>query len=168
MRCECGSQMVATEATSDSPYLYTLSGLKNVFLCNIMIRRCLHCKIESPIIPAIGELHEVIAECLLRQPISLSASEIRFLRKHAGLKAKELAKRIGVTASTLSRLENGKMPITPSADKLVRATVAAEKNAARAQEILRREALLKDARTRIHARLNIERIRDRWTAAANC
>jgi transcriptional regulator with XRE-family HTH domain len=50
----------------------------------------------------------------------LQPEEIKFLRKDLHLKAKELALTLGVTASTVSRWENGKKEIGEAHDRLFR------------------------------------------------
>lgn len=61
-------------------YLYTASGLSNVTLKNVSIRRCLSCDNHEVILPHISELHQVIAKNLLRDPVRLDNTEIRFLQ----------------------------------------------------------------------------------------
>ena len=50
----------------------------------------------------------------------LSGPDIRFLRKCLNLKAKEVAKKIEVSAEHLSRCENMALPISPASEKLLR------------------------------------------------
>ena len=54
----------------------------------------------------------------------LTPGEIRFLRLTVGLKAQGLADTLGVTPSQVSRWENGAVPISGLADRLVRMVVA--------------------------------------------
>jgi len=128
----CGAEMIERLATSDSPYSYTMSGLKNVFLVNIPIKTCSNpaCSAESVVIPRIAVLHRLITQSLLKKPFLLSGSEIRFLRKEAGIAGKSLAAKLNVTPEYLSRVENGKSgkkkkeAFGPQADKLIRAIIA--------------------------------------------
>src|SRR5271163_702406 len=130
----CGTEMTERLATSNSPYPYTISGLKNVFLVNIPIKKCSNpaCLAESVVIPRIAALHRLITESLLTKPFLLSGNEIRFLRKEAGIAAKSLAAKLNVTPEHLSRVENGKSgkrklrkeAFGPQADKLIRAIIA--------------------------------------------
>src|ERR1022692_2494705 len=128
----CGAKMIEQQATSDTPYPYTISGLKNVFLVNIPIKRCSSpaCAAESVVIPQIAALHRILTEELLSKRFLLSGSEIRFLRKNAGIAAKSLAAKLNITPAYLSRVENGKSGknkkglLGPQADKLIRAIIA--------------------------------------------
>jgi|SRR5579862_4022207 len=130
----CGAEMIERLATPDSPYPYTMSGLKSVFLVNIPIKKCSNpaCSAESVVIPRIAALHRSITEFLLQKPFLLSGNEIRFLRKEAGIAGKSLAAKLDVTPEYLSRVENGKSgkkrlkkeAFGPQADKLIRAIIA--------------------------------------------
>ena len=51
--------------------------------------------------------YKLIAQILLKQENQLSGREIRFLRKHMGMKAKDFAERLGVKNVTVSRWEQG-------------------------------------------------------------
>ena len=130
-KCEaCGSAMVAREATVERPYRYDLSGLDNVVLAGITVYECPKCDIRVPIIPKIGQLHDVIAKGLFFKDGDLTGPEIRFLRKNAGISAKDFARFIGVDPSHLSRVENGKTEhFSTGIDKLARAVAAAQSGA---------------------------------------
>jgi len=118
--------MVAQLATRGAPYAYTLSGLKDVFLVGISIHHCKACGEEIPVIPRVGELHHVIAMVLVRQGRLLRGDEVRFLRKNAGFQAGEFAALMEVSATYLSKVENGKLKLGLGADKLVRLLAAAD------------------------------------------
>jgi DNA-binding transcriptional regulator YiaG len=128
MLCDlCGAQMVERIATATNPYRYDLSGLKNVALVNVAVRKCTNasCEGESVVIPQAATLHSIITECLLKKPLLLSGDEIRFLRKNAGIAAKELAAYLGTDAAHLSKVETGmRKNLGAPADKLVRAIIA--------------------------------------------
>ncbi len=143
MICDiCKGEMTEREATINNSYRYSLSGLKNVYLAGIIVRKCQKCGIESPIIPRMVELHDVIGQILINKPGLLNGDEIRFLRKNAGFSAKEFSELVGVNNSHLSRIENGKTAsLGASADKLVRAIAEMDsgsvvKNNKRARDIL--------------------------------
>jgi transcriptional regulator with XRE-family HTH domain len=117
--------MEAREATVERPYRYDLSGLNNVFLAGITIYECGRCDVKVPAIPKIAQLHGLIAKGLLLKDGLLVGDEVRFLRKNAGLAAKEFARLIQVDPAYLSRVENGKGgSFSPGTDKLARAVVA--------------------------------------------
>src|SRR5262249_49304242 len=118
-KCElCGGALVTRKTTRQRPYGYELSGLDRVFLVGIDVRECLKCGVQIPTIPAIAALNEAIAQDLMLKKQLLSGKEIRFLRKHAGISAKEFALLIGVNPAHLSRVENGKTKnLSPGIDK---------------------------------------------------
>jgi transcriptional regulator with XRE-family HTH domain len=67
----------------------------------------------------------------------LKGSEIRFLRKHAGLPAREFAKLVGVSAEHLSRIENGHTDsLGKPTDRLVRALTLTAKDGREARTTL--------------------------------
>jgi len=125
---ECGGQTILLHTTADAPYPYeALSGLKDVGLVGISVERCVKCRLDSPIIPRIGELHRLIVKALVNKATALAGDEIRFLRKNAGFAAQKFAALIGVDPSHLSRVETGKTRrLGRSADVLARAVVLAE------------------------------------------
>src|SRR5947207_9006551 len=122
MNCDkCGQRMVERKAKEKTPYFYDLGG--GFLLSGIMVMRCPVCGMETPMIPKIAQLHRKMVEILIAKPAVLTGPEIRFLRKSAGFPAKEFAALVGVTASHLSRVENGKDGLESlgvPADKLAR------------------------------------------------
>lgn len=116
------AELIERKATASAPYQYRLSGLSNVWLSGITVLECPLCKTEFPKrIPRIGELHRVIADCLIAKKSPLTGEEIRYLRKYAGFPAKDLAVVLGVTPAYLSRVETGKKDsLGAAAERLVR------------------------------------------------
>lgn len=124
MKCSgCGADARLTTGS----YAYKESGLGNVTLRGIELAHCDECGNEDPVIPAVHELHSVIAEALISKPARLDGKELRFLRKYLELSAREFSKIIHVNPSTLSKWENGEDPVGSSSDLLVRALIAAKK-----------------------------------------
>jgi transcriptional regulator with XRE-family HTH domain len=122
----CGSPVLQRVATLQEPYHYDLSGLRDGYLAGITIEECPKCKIQSPIIPRIAELHAVIAKSLVDKSTLLTGAELRFLRKWAGFPAKQFAALLWIDASHLSRVENGKTRhLGAPVDKLARAMTMA-------------------------------------------
>jgi transcriptional regulator with XRE-family HTH domain len=66
----------------------------------------------------------LIARDLVLSESDLSGSEVRFLRKRLGKKATEYCKYLGLEPETLSRIENGKQPISSATAKLARLSYA--------------------------------------------
>lgn len=107
------------QSTVKGEYHYLESGLTNVWLKGIEILKC-ECGEEVVSIPQITELHQLIAGILLEQENQLSGREIRFLRKHMGMKALDFAANLGVDKSTVSRWEHEKDRPSESMDRLIR------------------------------------------------
>jgi putative zinc finger/helix-turn-helix YgiT family protein len=120
-RCtECGEPQRQRRGTTD----YLASGLSNVQLINVPIWTCPnnHDEVE---IPAITQLHELLAQLIIRKPARLSGPEIKFLRRRVGLQAKDFAERIGLTPVSLSRFETDARRVTRRVDLLIKLSAAA-------------------------------------------
>src|SRR5262245_13035137 len=92
-RCvECGAAQ--TQRRGNVPY--PEAGLENVQLLNVPVWICEngHEEVE---IPAIEELHNLLAHMIVRQVAPLSGRDLRFLRKRVGLTARQFASQIGRT-----------------------------------------------------------------------
>lgn len=137
MRCDyCHVEMSERQATMEKPYLYSVSGMKDVYLAGITIRECAKCGVAVPVIPRIGQLHDVIAWSIVKEARPLHGDEIRFLRKIAGFPARKFANLLGVSPEHLSRVENGKTDsLGTSADRLARAIAIVAKDGERAREL---------------------------------
>jgi transcriptional regulator with XRE-family HTH domain len=115
----CSHKLVEHFATDDSPFHFTDSGLKNVYLIGIKYFTC-ECGQIMAEIPALKQLMCLIAKDLVFCPNSLDGDEFRFLRKRIGTKSADMAKHLRVDAATYSRFENGHQPPSPQVDLLVR------------------------------------------------
>jgi putative zinc finger/helix-turn-helix YgiT family protein len=106
-------------------YRYAESGLPNVVLVGIEVRRCPKCGEEAISIPRIEELHKTLAMALIHERARLASYEIRFLRKWLGLSGVDFARRMGVNQATVSRWESTEkpQPMGPIADRLLRMLV---------------------------------------------
>ena len=138
MKCNyCNIEMAKRNASDDHPYVYRQSGLDNLVLTGITVYTCPKGHPETPVIPKVLRLYEVLAENIVRQGRLLWGDEIRFLRKHAGLPAAKFARLIGVTAEHLSRVENGHTKhFGKGTDRLVRAFTLTAKEGRDARETL--------------------------------
>lgn len=120
-RCtECGQPQRRDRRTVDYPE----SGLTNVELRNVPVWVCQneHEEIE---IPAVNQLHELLAHLIIRKPASITGPEIKFLRRRVAIQAKEFAQRIGLTPEALSRFETGRRRVSRRIDLLIRLSAAA-------------------------------------------
>lgn len=118
MKCDvCKAE---SEVLNGQQYLYTESGLNNVVLENIEVRRCGGCGDISPRIPRILALHATIARAVVLQQAPLRGQDIRFLRKQLGMRAKEWAVLLRIDVATFSRWENDDQNIGPQSDALIR------------------------------------------------
>jgi putative zinc finger/helix-turn-helix YgiT family protein len=117
-RCNiCGGSI---QVHKGQTYHYKECGLDNVYLENIELRICDACGAAIPRIWRIVDLHTTIARAVVLKPNLLNGAEIRFLRKHLGLKAREWAVLLRIDQATLSRWENGGQQIGPQSDALIR------------------------------------------------
>ena len=114
------AEMVSTIET----YRYRESGLPNVALVGVEVRRCSACGHHELVLPRVTELHRAIAHALIRKRARMSGTEIRFLRKHLGWSGVDFANHVGVDPSTVSSWENDKDPIGAASDRLLRLMVA--------------------------------------------
>ena len=120
MKClVCG----ATMKTTRENVRYAACGLPHVTLRNMEVSRCPQCGEEEIAIPRIEALHKAIAQALITKPFRLDAAEIRYLRKYLGWSGADFAEHMGTSRETISRWENGTVPIGPQADRLLRLMV---------------------------------------------
>jgi putative zinc finger/helix-turn-helix YgiT family protein len=120
-RCkECSSEMVI----SREAYRYNESGLPNVVLKDVEIRRCPNCGTQEVPLPRVAELHRAIAVVLVHKSARLLGPEVRYLRKYMGWSGVDFASRMGVNPETVSRWENDKEVISSQSDRLLRLIVA--------------------------------------------
>jgi len=107
-------------------YTYRESGLDNILLEDIPMYVC-SCGNKFPIISNIRQLHDLIAENIIKKPERLSGKEARFLRKEMAMKAIDFAKLLNVSKVTISRWENENKPISIISDKLIRSIFILQK-----------------------------------------
>ena len=121
MKCrECGELVTVDKS---AVIRYEMAGLPHVELHGVEVRQCGACGKSETVIPRIGQLHSVLAGSFVTQTRMLAPAEIKFLRKHIGLSGVDFAQRMGVTAATVSRWENGAQPMGAVADRLLRLLV---------------------------------------------
>jgi len=120
MKCgECGGTLKVIGHT----HRYVESGLSDVVLRGVQVRRCGKCGTEEVAIPSIADLHRCIAALLVARKSALAAAELRFIRQFLGHSSKDFAKALGVAPETLSRWENASRDIPSVVDRVVRLLV---------------------------------------------
>jgi putative zinc finger/helix-turn-helix YgiT family protein len=133
-------------------HLYKSSGLSHVVLENVQVARCPACGEYTVSLPRVLELHQMLAQTLLDKPEKLTPEEIRYLRTWLALSGAELAARLGVSAETLSRWENGQKPMGLVSERLLRVLVALAAQALSYPETLWQVATQKPAPLRARFR----------------
>jgi DNA-binding transcriptional regulator YiaG len=101
-------------------YRYKECGLDNITLRNITVYTCGNCGAVVPEIPAIGDLHRGIALSLIHKQTQLTGTEIRFLRKMAGMTPKDMSDALGVHPTSLCKWETGERKPAKKTDASVR------------------------------------------------
>jgi len=116
----CGKAEMTARAET---YRYAESGLPNVVLVGVEVRRCPECGHHELVLPRVTELHRTIALAVIRKRTRLSGPEVRYLRKYLGWSGADFARHVGVDPSTVSNWENDKDPIGTTSDRLLRLMV---------------------------------------------
>ncbi|QQR91034.1 MAG: helix-turn-helix domain-containing protein [Myxococcales bacterium] len=118
-RCRnCGSRTLV-QSVQDRQ----LDSLPSVRVCGLKVSRCQECGEEAVSIPRLEQLHRVVAHTLVKKPGLLSGPQVRYLRKWLGWAAQDLARRFDLTPEHVSRIENGHLRISVTADRLLRMLV---------------------------------------------
>jgi putative zinc finger/helix-turn-helix YgiT family protein len=105
-------------------YQYKESGLPNVVLVGVEVRRCPECGTTELALPRVAELHRVIASMVIHKPARLSGLEVRYLRKFLGWSGADFAEHMGVAPGTVSNWENDRDTIGTASDRALRLMVA--------------------------------------------
>lgn len=115
-RCfECNAALTLERATIEYPE----SGLDHVRLFNVPVWRCANGH-EDVELPAVDELHDLLADMVVRKRGLLSGKEVRFLRKRLELSGRQFSRLIGLTPEHLSMIEHRQAPLRRRVDLLVR------------------------------------------------
>lgn len=116
MKCtECGNAM--TKSVGDHVYLE--SGMEHVVLQNVTKYECESCGAKRVTIPAIAQLHRLLAHVIATKPARLIPSEVRFIRDHLELSNKDFAILMGVSETQASRWTTSE-PIGVPAERFLR------------------------------------------------
>ena len=117
---ECGTDLRVTR----EPHKYSLHPKWSVTIADAEVRRCPKCGYFEVVIPMPDALHRTIAAAVIRKPARLSGPELVFLRSQLEMSARKLSRVIGVVHESISRWENGVLPVSPPVDRLMRMMVA--------------------------------------------
>lgn len=122
MKCSM-CENTKTLATSSVTHKYKECGLDSVILHGVKVSKCENCGETYFNFGNVDKLHQLIASYLVKKSDILTGQEIRFLRKYLGYSGTVFAGLVGYEVEHLSRLENGKSPISETFDRLVRTLV---------------------------------------------
>jgi hypothetical protein len=89
----CPQCQQAELAVNRENHHYLESGLSNVTLSAITVRRCPNFRASFPSIPRLAERHRTIALRLVRKAEGLVPTEIRWLHKHLGWAGADFARK---------------------------------------------------------------------------
>ena len=103
-----------------STHRYVESGLPNVVLKGVEVRKCAKCGEDEVAIPNVTGLHKCLARMIVARRSAMTREEFRFLRQFLGRSSQAFAKLLDVTPETVSRWQNGQHEIPRSVDLLVR------------------------------------------------
>jgi DNA-binding transcriptional regulator YiaG len=106
-------------ATNNRPFLFTWSGLPNVYVTGIEYEEC-KCGRVAGIFPAPLNLLTVLTRTVVTKRSALTGPEIRYLRKTMRKKAADFAQLVGVSPEQVSRWETERNAPEKPADKLIR------------------------------------------------
>ncbi|MSO20078.1 MAG: helix-turn-helix domain-containing protein [Acidobacteria bacterium] len=112
---DCGKEAPVVHAD----YPFAECGMKNVMLMGIKVIRCKSCG-DSPILSNLQGLLRSLALGVVKKPMRLNGTEVRYLRKRLGKTGVEFSRLIHVDPSTLSKWENGDDPVGEQSDRLIR------------------------------------------------
>jgi len=105
MKCPDCHEVELNETRENHRYLE--SGLSNVVLHGVTVRRCPRCGFFGVSIPRMTGLHRALALALIGRRERLTPAEIRFLRKSLGWSGVDFARKFHVRPEQVSRWESG-------------------------------------------------------------
>lgn len=115
---ECGRSVRGKR----SDHRYLESGLENVVLRNVLKYSC-ECGWWEVALPAVRELHTLIAGGIAQQKTLMTGPEIRFLRTFLGFGKDDLGALLGVTPERVVRWEQGSSEMPRVKEMLLRLAV---------------------------------------------
>jgi DNA-binding transcriptional regulator YiaG len=104
---------------SAGDHVYRESGMEHVILQNVTKYECESCGAKRVNIPAIAQLHRLLAHVISTKAARLIPSEVRFIRDHLELSNKDFAILMGVSETQASRWTTSE-PIGVPAERFLR------------------------------------------------
>jgi DNA-binding transcriptional regulator YiaG len=158
---ECGAEM----RTEVRDHHFVESGLENVWIEGVTVHVCPNGH-ELLAIPALGQVHRVLALAIISNGQRLTGPEVKYLRKYLGLSNQDFAKVMKVSESTASRWANGE-DMGGSAENLLRLLVrrGEKPEAYPVDELAYLKGLAENSSPR--GRIALKRRSDRWQAEAS-
>jgi len=104
-------------------YHYTECGLDNIIIEGADFLKDVDGE-ETICIPAINQLHRVIAEGILKREGRMTGKELRFLRTEMGMTQAQLAELLHRDVQTIARWEKSEVEMDGNADTLFRLMAA--------------------------------------------
>lgn len=102
-----------------------LGGIVVRLLNSVQLYKCTNCDYEEVVIPDLEGLAKAVALIRALNPVRLSGSELKFIRKTLDMTQKEFAEKMDLAPETLSRWENNHPGTGEYSEKLLRHNVCA-------------------------------------------
>lgn len=119
--CECSIDNLPTSHERIPNFKADIYDGADVFIIDAAYKeKCPECGEESTLIPDMNGLIAAVALTRVKFNLKLTGVDIKFIRKVLDVSSKNLSEILEVTAETVSRWENDKLPMGPSAEKLFR------------------------------------------------
>ncbi|MFS8071613.1 MAG: helix-turn-helix domain-containing protein [Byssovorax sp.] len=115
---ECGKDMETRHEDR------ALDDLPEVTIADVAIEHCPACGATEEVWPEMEPMYRALAAAIIAKPHRLTGAEVRVLRNVLGWTAVEIAAHLGVSSSQVSRWENDREPVGPTADRMLRAILA--------------------------------------------
>ncbi len=112
---QCGGE---EREVADVPVTRSIAGV--TFTAVVAGRRCSRCGALYADQAALEAFDQIVARDLARAGVA-SGDALRFMRKVAGVSAREFSELLGVAAETVSRWENDQRTMDPTALRVLRA-----------------------------------------------
>lgn len=118
---ECTACTTTKPMTEDTTtHKYKECGLDNIVLAGLKRFHCKACGEEYYSYGDINQLHNLIAEMLIKKNGLLNGKEIRFLRTRLGYSGEMMGRLMGYSKDHIYKVESGSVEVTAAFDHYVR------------------------------------------------